>query len=92
MPTITSHILSIYPKIGYMASFYFTSGIKKAIGDNIMKARKHKKLEQVDVASIAGVNRSYYGKIEKGLANPSIEKLYKIIKALDLRSTDVFPF
>ncbi|MBU4016218.1 helix-turn-helix domain-containing protein [Patescibacteria group bacterium] len=75
-----------------MASFYFTSGIRKAIGEDIQRARKQKKLKQVDVAAIAGVNRSYYGKIEKGLANPSIEKLYKIIKALDLKSSDVFPF
>ncbi len=75
-----------------MTSYYFTIGIRKEIGENIKKARKEKKLEQVDVAAVAGVNRSYYGKIEKGLANPSIEKLYKIIKALDLKSSDIFPF
>ena len=75
-----------------MASFYYTSAIKKEIGEKIKKARKQKKLEQVDVAAIAGINRSYYGRIEKGLANPTIEKLYKIIKTLDLKSSDIFPF
>lgn len=75
-----------------MAAYYYTSALKKQIGENIMKARKRKGLEQIDVAAVAGINRSYYGKIEKGLANPSVEKLYKIIKALDLKSSDVLPF
>ncbi len=75
-----------------MASHYFTNAIRKEIGDNLKKARKRKGLEQIDVATIAGINRSYYGKIEKGLANPSIEKLYKIIRALDLKSSDILPF
>ena len=75
-----------------MASFYYTTAIKKEIGEKIMKARKQKNLEQIDIAALAGINRSYYGKIEKGLANPTIEKLYKIIKVLDLKSSDVLPF
>lgn len=75
-----------------MASYYYTSALKKQIGESIMKARKKKGLEQVDVAAVAGINRSYYGKIEKGLANPTIEKIYKIIKVLDLKSSDILPF
>jgi transcriptional regulator with XRE-family HTH domain len=75
-----------------MVDFYFTSGIRKGIGERIKKARKTKGLEQVDISAIAGINRSYYGKIEKGLANPSIGKLYKIIKALEVKSSDIFPF
>ncbi len=75
-----------------MASHYFTSAIRKEIGDNLKKARKRKGLEQIDVATIAGINRSYYGKIEKGLANPSVEKLYKIIKALEVKASDILPF
>ncbi|MGH7203713.1 MAG: helix-turn-helix domain-containing protein [Candidatus Levyibacteriota bacterium] len=73
-------------------SFYFTPTIRETIGKNLKKARKNKGLEQADVAAIAGVNRSYYGKIEMGEANPSIEILYKIIKALNLRSSDILPF
>jgi len=75
-----------------MSDFYFTSGIRKEIGEKIKKVRKAKKLEQVDISAIAGINRSYYGKIEKGLANPSVDKLYKIIKALGIKSSDILPF
>jgi len=49
-------------------------------------------LKQVDVAVSAGLNPSYYGKIERGIVNPSMEKIYRIIKALELKSGDVLPF
>jgi transcriptional regulator with XRE-family HTH domain len=75
-----------------MADYYFTSGIRKEIGERIKKARKTKGLEHVDISAIAGINRSYYGKIEKGLANPTVGKLYKIIKALGIQSSDILPF
>lgn len=73
-------------------AYYFTRQIREEIGKNIKKAREKKKLKQVDVAVDAGINTSYYGKIERGLVNPSIEKLYRIIRALGLDSSDIFPF
>lgn len=47
---------------------------------------------QVDVAVDAGINPSYYGKVERGIVNPSLEKLYRIIKALKVHSSDILPF
>jgi DNA-binding XRE family transcriptional regulator len=71
---------------------YLTSNIKNEIGRNITKLRRAKGLKQVDVATDADVNPSYYGKIERGLVNPSLEKLYKIIKTLGIKSSDILPF
>jgi len=71
---------------------YLTSNIKNEIGKNIARLRKTKGLKQVEVATDAGLNPSYYGKIERGLVNPSLEKLYKIIKTLDVKSSDILPF
>lgn len=71
---------------------YITKTIRERIGGNIRKARKQNSLKQIEVAVEAGLNPSYYGKIERGLVNPSIEKLYKIIKALGIKSSEVFPF
>lgn len=51
-----------------------------------------KKLKQVEVAVDAGLNPSYYGKIERGIVNFSIEKLYGIIRALNIKSSDVLSF
>jgi transcriptional regulator with XRE-family HTH domain len=71
---------------------YFTKTIREEIGTRLQKARKRKNMKQVDVAVESGLNPSYYGKIERGLVNFSIEKLYKIIKALGVNSSDILPF
>ncbi len=72
--------------------YYFTKQIKEDIGKNITKIRKRRGLKQVEVAVDAGVNHSYYSKIERGEVNPSLEKLYAIVKALRVKSSDVLPF
>ena len=72
--------------------YYFTTAIKKEIGGKIAKIRRNKELKQADVAVDAGLNPSYFGKIERGLVNPSLEKIYRIIKALGVKSDDILPF
>lgn len=73
-------------------AFYYTSKIRVEIGANIRRARKKAGKKQVEVAVEAEINTSYYGKIERGIVNISIEKLYKIIRALNVKSTDILPF
>lgn len=73
-------------------AYYFTKQIREEIGDKIRKAREKKKLKQVEVAVDAGINTSYYGKIERGLVNPSVEKLYRIMRSLGISSSDILPF
>lgn len=73
-------------------AYYFTRQIKEEIGKNIQKNRKKKGLTQIELAVDAGVNPSYYGKIERGIVNPSLEKIYRVIKALHVPSSDILPF
>lgn len=73
-------------------AYYFTTKQRKEIGKNIRKARKKKGLKQVEVAIDAGLSLSYYAKIEQGSVNPSMEKIYRIIKALSVKSSDILPF
>lgn len=73
-------------------SYYYTAKIKQEVGSQITKARRKLALKQVDVAVDAGINPSYYGKIERGLVNPSIEVLFRIIKSLRIKSSDILPF
>ena len=40
----------------------------------------------------AGINTNYYAKIERSELKPSIETLEKIIKALGINSSEIFPF
>ena len=73
-------------------AYYFTPKIRRKSGENIKKARKEKGLKQVEVAVDAGLNTSYFGKIERGLVNPSLKKLYRIIRVLEVHSSDILPF
>lgn len=63
------------------------------IGENIRRARKHSRKDQLDIAIDAGVEPSYYAKIERGEArNPSLAKIYAILRALQVDSSDILPF
>jgi len=73
-------------------AYYLTSKLKKKIGNNIKKVRKKRGLKQIQVSVDAGIGSSYYGRIERGTVNPSLEKLYRIIRALKVKSSDVLPF
>lgn len=72
--------------------YYFTLKLRKELGNNLKRIRKKKELKQVEVSIDAGVNPSYYSKIERGEVNPSLEKVYRIIKALKIHSSDILPF
>lgn len=72
--------------------YYFTVKLRKELGNNLKRTRKKKELKQVEVSVDAGVNPSYYSKIERGEVNPSLEKVYRIIKALKIHSSDILPF
>lgn len=73
-------------------AYYFTIKLRREIGNNLKRIRKKKELKQVEVAVDAGINPSYYSKIERGEVNPSLEKVYRIIKALKIHSVDILPF
>lgn len=73
-------------------AYYFTVKLRKKIGNRLKRIRKKRNLKQVEVAVDAGVNPSYYSKIERGEVNPSLDKIYRIIKALKAYSSDVLPF
>ncbi len=67
-------------------------GSQVQFGKNLRVARDKTKLTQKQVADKAGVHVNYYARIERGEENPSYEALEKIIKALRIKSSQVFPF
>lgn len=73
-------------------AYYLTAKIRQEIGKNIKRIREKKQLKQVQVAVDAGINSSYYSKIERGEVNPSLEKILRIIKSLKVKSSDILPF
>lgn len=62
------------------------------IGKNIKRERNKQNKEQVQVAEEAGIDTSYFARIERGEGNPTLEILYAVIKALHVKSSDILPF
>lgn len=73
-------------------AYYLTSKIKQETGQRMKRLRKKHGMKQVDVAVAAGIGVAYYGKIERGVVNPSLEKVYGIIRTLNAKSSEILPF
>ena len=56
--------------------------LTRAVGENIKRIRKTKKLSMERLAAESGVSRSMLGQIERGEANPSVAILGKLAAAL----------
>ena len=56
--------------------------LNRAVGENIKRIRKSKKLSMERLAAESGVSRSMLGQIERGEANPSVGIIGKLAMAL----------
>lgn len=66
--------------------------IRVSIGLKIKALRESKKLTQAELADLAGIKVNYFAMIERGEVNFTFDKIYRIIKALKVKSSQVFPF
>jgi len=57
---------------------------EKEISNGITKARKEKNFTQTEIATMVGIDRSYYNLIENGFRLPSIDIVSKIAKLIGL--------
>ena len=55
------------------------------IGNTIRTCRKRKAISQEVLSGLAGLDRTHYSKIERGLRSPNIDTLFKIAHALDMK-------
>lgn len=63
--------------------------IRIELGEKIRKAREKAGLTQLEAATQAEINVSYYAQIERGEVNVSFDKLQSIIKVLKIKSLDI---
>ena len=61
----------------------------KIIRKTIKKMRENKGLTQEVLSCLAGLDRTHYIKIERGLRSPTIETLFKIADALDIEPHEI---
>ena len=67
--------------------------ITKELSDKLKTAREKLGLTQEEVAKLADIKGkgNYYAKIERGEINLTVKNLNKIIKALKLNASEIFP-
>lgn len=55
------------------------------VGSVIQKCRRDKRMSQEILSGLAGLDRTHYSKIERGLRSPTLDTLFKISQALELQ-------
>lgn len=66
--------------------------VLEKFGERMQKLRKASGISQEELASKLSMHRTYIGMVERGERNPTIRTLYKIAKALKVKSNDLLPF
>ena len=61
----------------------------KKIGTVIRQLREEKKLTQDVFSGLADLDRSHYSKIERGLRIPTLETIFKIAQALEIKPSEL---
>ncbi len=62
-----------------------------SFGRRIRKLRKERGFSQERFAAASGLDRSYYGGVERGERNVSLENIAAIARALDAPIRELFP-
>ena len=62
----------------------------KILGETIRSLRKERKLSQEVLSGLAGIARTHLTMIENGSIHATIETLWKVAYALDLRPSELF--
>lgn len=69
-----------------------TQAIRDKMADKIKQLRIKKQMTQTETAIQADIDPSYYPRIERGESNITLETLFKLVKALKVKSSDILPF
>lgn len=67
------------------------SEVCEAFGRNLRTIRKSRGFSQERLAYDAGIDRSYVGKIERGMVNVTIEKIYVFAELLQCSPKELIP-
>lgn len=63
--------------------------LRKALGLNVRRLRRAKKLSQEELAFDAEIDRTYVSQIERAAINPSLWVLQKVAKVLGVRVVEL---
>ncbi len=66
------------------------SKLHEQFGKRIQQLRAEREMTQEDLAFKVGVDRSYMGFVERGVRNPTLDKIGKIAQALKVSFDEFF--
>ncbi|WP_077533467.1 helix-turn-helix domain-containing protein [Massiliimalia massiliensis] len=61
----------------------------KVIGNVIKSFREERRLSQEVLSGLANIDRSHLSKIELGVRSPTVNALYKIADALNIKASNI---
>jgi transcriptional regulator with XRE-family HTH domain len=61
----------------------------EALGYAIRQVRTARGLSQEDAALASGIDRAYFGHIERATKNPTMQTVWKVADALDVPASDL---
>ena len=61
----------------------------KTVGTVISEKRKEKGISQEVLSGLADIGRTHLSAIERGKRKPTLETLYRISQALDIKMSDI---
>lgn len=64
--------------------------ILEIFGDRVLKERQRQGISQEELASRAGVHRTYIGMIERAEKNITLKNIEKIARAFNLEISELF--
>ena len=60
------------------------SGVEKAFGQAMRKARNKRKLSQMDLHIATGLDRTFISDLERGIQGPSLRTVFRVAKGLEI--------
>ena len=61
----------------------------KIVGDTISEIRNRKDISQDVLSGLAGIGRTHLSAIERGERKPTLETLYRLSLAFDMKMSDI---
>ena len=86
-PCTNSHQNGIITKKEKIKDF-MSKELVKNVAITLRKIRKQKNISQEDLASLAGLDRTYISGVERGVRNITLDSLESIVLALEINISD----
>lgn len=63
--------------------------LRRRLSDNLRRLRVEAKISQEDLADLVGAHRTYVSKVERMVANPTLDNLAALAKVLKVDALDL---